>query len=164
MAVNCSGSVPPQETGLTYNSWYGKFHLEMHWWHASHFPLWGHPELLKRSISWYSKAYPNAKNIAERQGFEGARWMKMTDPSALEAPSRVGSFLIWQQPHLIYLAELLYRSNRDEEIISKYYNLVQETARFMYSFADYDEDNDRYILKGAIPAQESLREIGRAHV
>ena len=27
----------------------------------------------------------------------------------------------------------------------------------MYSFADYDEDNDRYILKGAIPAQESLR-------
>ena len=68
MAVNCSGTVPPQETGLTYNSWYGKFHLEMHWWHASHFPLWGHPELLKRSISWYSKAYPNAKNIAEQIG------------------------------------------------------------------------------------------------
>ncbi len=43
------------------------------------------------------------------QGFEGARWMKMTDPSAAEAPSTVGSFLIWQQPHLIYMAELIYR-------------------------------------------------------
>ena len=27
----------------------------------------------------------------------------------------------------------------------------------MYSFADYDEPNDRYILKGIIPAQETLR-------
>ncbi len=34
-AIQCSGSRPPQETGLTVNSWYGKFHLEMHWWHAS---------------------------------------------------------------------------------------------------------------------------------
>src|SRR5205814_1829301 len=29
-AIQCSGSMPPQETGLTVNSWYGKFHLEMH--------------------------------------------------------------------------------------------------------------------------------------
>src|SRR5207237_821739 len=28
-AIQCSGSTPPQETGLTTNSWYGKFHLEM---------------------------------------------------------------------------------------------------------------------------------------
>ena len=27
----------------------------------------------------------------------------------------------------------------------------------MYSFATYDKANDRYILKGAIPAQETLR-------
>ena len=36
-AIQCAGSAPPQETGLTCNSWYGKFHLEMHWWHAAHF-------------------------------------------------------------------------------------------------------------------------------
>ena len=36
-AVNCSGTMPPQETGLVANSWHGKFHLEMHWWHAAHF-------------------------------------------------------------------------------------------------------------------------------
>src|SRR5439155_9664885 len=28
-AINCAGSLPPAETGLTCNSWYGKFHLEM---------------------------------------------------------------------------------------------------------------------------------------
>src|SRR6185369_5715862 len=39
-AIQCSGSMPPQETGLTVNSWYGKFHLEMHWWHATQFALW----------------------------------------------------------------------------------------------------------------------------
>src|SRR5690606_16567435 len=28
MAIQSAGDMPPQETGLTYNSWYGKFHLE----------------------------------------------------------------------------------------------------------------------------------------
>ena len=95
--------------------------------------------------------------FAQRQGFEGIRWMKMTDPSGMEAPSNVGSFLIWQQPHLIYLAELLYRANPSDELIKKYNDLIQKTAEFMYSFAVYDKEHDRYILKGAIPAQETLR-------
>ncbi|MDE5814149.1 MAG: hypothetical protein K2H72_07680, partial [Muribaculaceae bacterium] len=113
LATNCAGTTPPQETGLTYNSWFGKFHLEMIWWHQAQFALYGHEDLLARTLPWYGKAEANAKAIAERQGFEGVRWMKMTDPSSIEAPSGVGSFLIWQQPHLIYLAELLYRANPD---------------------------------------------------
>ena len=157
LAIQCAGSVPPQETGLTYNSWFGKFHLEMIWWHQAHFALWGHTELLERTLNWYEKAEPIARQIAERQGFKGVRWMKMTDPSATEAPSKVGSFLIWQQPHFIYLAELVYRANPSEEILKKYNRLVQETAEFMYSFATYDQAHDRYVLKGAIPAQETLR-------
>jgi len=157
MAIQCAGSVPPQETGLTYNSWFGKFHLEMYWWHAAHFALWGRTNLLERSLDWYTKAYPIAKSIAERQGFKGVRWMKMTDPSAMEAPSKVGSFLIWQQPHFIYMAELVYRSHSSPVIITKYNKLVQETAEFMYSFATYDKERNRYVLKGAIPAQETLR-------
>ena len=95
--------------------------------------------------------------IAERQGFKGARWMKMTDPSAVEAPSKVGSFLIWQQPHFIYMAELLYRANPSQEVLDKYKDLVAATAEFMYSFATYDELEGRFVLKGAIPAQETLR-------
>lgn len=157
MAIQAAGDTPPQETGLTYNSWYGKFHLEMIWWHQSHFPLWGHADKLHHTLSWYEKARPMARSIAERQGYKGVRWMKMTDPSAAEAPSKVGSFLIWQQPHLIYLAELVYRANPTKEVLDKYFKLVQETAEFMYSFADYDEQEGRYILKGIIPAQETLR-------
>lgn len=157
LATNCAGNTPPQETGLTYNSWFGKFHLEMIWWHQAQFALYGHEDLLARTLPWYATARDNAKAIAERQGFEGVRWMKMTDPSSIEAPSSVGSFLIWQQPHLIYLAELLYRANPNDSVLKQYYPLIDETAQFMASFADRDEENDRYILKGIIPAQETLR-------
>ncbi len=157
LAVNCAGDVPPQETGLTYNSWYGKFHMEMIWWHQAHFPLWGHEDLLARTLPWYGKVEPVARSIAERQGFKGVRWMKMTDPSGLEAPSNTGSFLIWQQPHLIYLAELLWRANPSQEVIDRYFDLVMETAEFMADFADYDAEHDRYILKGCIAAQETLK-------
>ena len=161
LAVNDAGDTPPQETGLTYNSWFGKFHLEMIWWHQAQFALWGHPELLDHTLEWYFKAEPMAREIASRQGFNGVRWMKMTDPSAAEAPSNVGSFLIWQQPHLIYLAELLYRSTSDEQkkqyYLQKYGRLIEETAQFMRSFATYDHGGDRFVLKGCIPAQETLR-------
>ncbi|MDR3188606.1 MAG: hypothetical protein LBT94_05420 [Prevotellaceae bacterium] len=157
LAIQSAGVYPPQETGLTYNSWFGKFHLEMHWWHAAHFPLWRRDSLLARSLGWYAQVLPVAKAIAERQGFEGVRWMKMTDPSGEEAPSSVGSFLIWQQPHIIYLLELLYRNNPSPELIEKYAPLVEQTAAFIASFATYDEAGNRYLLKGVIPAQETLR-------
>jgi len=157
MAIQCAGIYPPQETGLTYNSWFGKFHLEMHWWHGVHFALWGRPDLLERSLAWYETAKPVAAGIAKRQGWQGVRWMKMTDPSAGEAPSKVGSFLIWQEPHIIYMAELMYRSNPDTAILNKYKDLVFATAAFMADFVDYEEIEDRYVIEGVIPAQETLR-------
>ncbi|MDP4276478.1 MAG: hypothetical protein Q8914_02490 [Bacteroidota bacterium] len=157
MAIQCAGMYPPQETGLTYNSWFGKFHLEMHWWHAAQFALWQRPDLLERSLNWYKSAMPAARSIAARQGWKGVRWMKMTDPSGIEAPSNVGSFLIWQQPHLIYMAELMYRDHPDTAILNNYKDLVFQTADFMADYVDYDQAGNRYILKGAIPAQETLK-------
>lgn len=121
----------------------------MIWWHQSWLALWGHENLLERTLGWYEAVEPVAREIARRQGFEGVRWMKMTDPSGMEAPSNVGSFLIWQQPHFIYLAELVYRAHPSEEIIRRYNRLVQETAAFMYSFATYDEMGARFLLKDA---------------
>ena len=53
--------MPPQETGLTVNSWYGKFHLEMHWWHAAHFALWNRTPLLEKSLGWYDRILPAAR-------------------------------------------------------------------------------------------------------
>ena len=157
LAVNSAGHTPPQETGLTYNSWFGKFHLEMIYWHQAWLPLWGHGELLDRTLSWYKQPEPHtlARQIAERQGYKGIRWMKMTDPSGMEAPSKVGSFLIWQQPHPIYLAELLRRN--DPTVIDRYYDIVMETATFMGDFAVFEPENNRFVLKGNIPAQETLR-------
>lgn len=157
-AIQCAGSTPPQETGLTYNSWFGKFHLEMIWWHEAHFALWGRSRMLERTLPWYEKAAPIAREIAERQGFKGLRWMKMTDPSGVEAPSKVGSFLIWQQPHYIYLAELAYRARPTKETLELYAPLVQETAEFMADYVTYDSiHSQRYVLKGCIPAQETLK-------
>jgi len=160
--IQDAGDLPPQETGLTYNSWYGKFHLEMHWWHEAQFALWGHPELLERSLDWYFKAATGAKAIAGRQGYAGVRWQKMTDPSGREAPSSVGSYLIWQQPHFIYLAELCYRAQKNADsaraLLGKYKEFVFATADFMASYVRYDSGTRRYVLgPGLIPAQERFK-------
>lgn len=155
--VNCAGTFPPQETGLTYNSWFGRPHLEMAWWHAVHFSLWNRTNTLAKMLEWYNTtAYSEAKKIAMRQGFEGARWMKMTDPWAGEAPSNTGSFLIWQQPHYIYMAEEIYRANPSEQTLSKYAEQVEATARFMADFTTLDSKTGKYVLKGSTSMQESM--------
>jgi hypothetical protein len=145
-AIQCAGRDPPQETGLTFNSWYGKFHLEMHWWHAVQFALWNRLDLLERSLDYYRTILPRARQTAEKQGYAGARWPKMTDPRGVESPSTIGPFLVWQQPHPIYYAELCYRAHGDRETLLKYREVVFETARFMASFATWDEAAQRYVL------------------
>jgi hypothetical protein len=153
--IQCASAFPPQETGLTYNSWYGKPHLEMHWWHAVHYAQWGRPELLQKSVDWYFTVAGKAKAIAKRQGFDGLRWQKMTDHNGNESPSSVGAFLIWQQPHFIYMTEMLYRSNPSRQIINKYKSLVFATADFMASFPTWNVQTKKFNLgKGLIPAQE----------
>jgi len=153
--IQCAGSLPPQETGLTCNSWYGKFHLEMHWWHAVHFVLWQKPELFEKSLPFYQRILPMAIHTAERQGYAGARWPKMVGPDGEESPSSIGVFLIWQQPHPIYYAELLYRYQQDPVILEKYKDIVFSSAEFMASFVQWDAKNARYILGAPlIPAQE----------
>ena len=155
-AIHCAGRNPPQETGLVFNSWHGKFHLEMHWWHGVHFALWNRLELLEKSLPWYESILPMAKATAKMQRYKGARWPKMTSPDGRESPSSVGVFLIWQQPHPIYYAELCYRAHRDRDTLERYRKIVFETAEFMASYPAWDQTNQRYVLGPAlIPAQES---------
>jgi len=156
MAIQCAGSRPPQETGLTSNSWHGKSHLEMHWWHGVHFALWNRLELLERSLPWYGSILPRAAGTAKMQGCEGVRWPKMVGPDGRESPSNVGVFLIWQQPHPIYYAELCYRAKPNRETLERYRRIVFETAEFMASYPVWEEAKRRYVLGPAmIPAQES---------
>lgn len=155
-AIQCSGRYPPQETGLTCNSWYGKFHLEMHYWHAAHFALWGRPALLERSLPWYREILGSARSRAASQGYRGARWPKMTDPRGEDSPSPIGPLLCWQQPHPIMYAELLRRCGLDRDCLEPYGEIVFETAEFMADYARLEETSDRYVLGSPlIPAQES---------
>jgi hypothetical protein len=145
-AIQCAGRYPPQETGLTFNSWEGKFHLEMHWWHAAQFALWGRLELLDRSLDYYRDILPRARATARRQGYAGARWPKMTDPAGAESPSSIGPFLIWQQPHPIYYAEQVYRERGDRDTLERFRDVVFETAEFMASYAAWDAAGGRHVL------------------
>ena len=70
----------------------------------------------------------------------------MTDPSGAESPSSVGPFLVWQQPHPIYYAELVYRERRDRATLERFRDVVFETAEFMASFAAWDEAAQRFVL------------------
>ncbi len=154
-AIQGSGSLPPQETGLTFNSWHGKAHLEMHWWHGVHFALWDRLPLLERSLDWYGRILPKARQTAGRQGYRGARWPKMIGPDGRESPSGVGVFLTWQQPHPIYYAELVYRRKADRATLDRFREVVFETADFMASYAHWDAAGSRYVLgPPLIPAQE----------
>lgn len=157
--IQCSGSLPPQETGLTYNSWFGKFHLEMHWWHGVHFALWQKEEILEKQMGYYNNIFENARATAEHQGYRGVRWPKMVGPDGRESPSTVGTYLIWQQPHPIFYAELLYENASDKkEILARYNKIVFETASFMASYARLDSSRNQYVLGPVlIPAQESLK-------
>lgn len=152
-AVNCSGSLPPQETGLVCNSWRGRFHLEMHWWHAAHFAHWNRVELLLPSLRWYATVLEGARETARGQGFDGARWPKQTGPDGRESPSPIGTFLIWQQPHPIHMAELVYRSRPGREVLEEFADIVFESAHFMAGFA-HPTPRGFELGPPLIPAQE----------
>ncbi|HVM62824.1 MAG TPA: glycoside hydrolase family 65 [Verrucomicrobiae bacterium] len=155
-AIQCAGSLPPQETGLTYNSWEGKFHLEMHWWHAAQFALWDRLALLEKSLGYYQSILPRARATAKRQGYAGARWPKMTSPDGAESPSPVGPFLIWQQPHPIFYAELCYRTHPDRATLEKYEEIVNETAEFMASYATWDRATKRFVLGPVLQCSQEI--------
>jgi len=156
-AVNSAGDFPPQEEGLFSNSWNGKFHLEMHVWHAAHFAVWGRPQLLERSMTFYFSQLADAKARAKSHGVSGAWWPKMTGPEGRESPSKVNPFIMWQQPHPIYLAETIYKARPTRETLEKYRDLVFETAELLATWPFYDRKADRFVLgPPIIPAQENF--------
>ncbi|PIB91376.1 hypothetical protein [Caulobacter sp. FWC2] len=155
MALNGAGEVPPQEEGLFSNSWNGKFHLEMHAWHAGHFALWNKPEYLERSLPWYVSHLKDAKARAASHGVKGAWWPKMVGPDGVDSPSKVSPFIMWQQPHPIWMSELIWRDKPTKATLAKYGQLVSETADLLASFPHKD-DRGRFILgPPIIPVQEN---------
>lgn len=158
MAINSAGSNPPQETGLTCNSWYGKMHLEMYLWHCAWLPLWNHTVLLERSLSWYLNHLKEARENAARNGYKGARWPKMIAEEGIDSPSPIAPLLVWQQPHIIFMLELAYQKEQSEGLLNEYWILIEETAEFMVDFVRYNEESGYYdIPSPVIPMQECHR-------
>lgn len=158
-AIHSAGSMPPQDAGLVCNSWFGKMHLDMHPWQAAHFAMWNRFGLLERSLKFYEATLPHAQEQAKRQGYAGARWPKTTDRQGATTPSEIDAFVVWQQPHPIYFAELAYRAAPTRETLERHATLVEASAHFMAGYARYDEATKRYVLGPAlVPAQESYWE------
>lgn len=145
MAAQMAGDVPPQESGLTCNTWYGKHHTEMIWWHTAHFALWGNDELLAKNLEWYQQQLPAARELAKSRGLRGARWAKMTGPVMRESPGG-NPLIVWNQPHMVHLCELLYRNNPTPETLNRYRELVLETAECLASMVHYDAAKKVYVL------------------
>ncbi|MEJ0058367.1 MAG: hypothetical protein WDM79_01690 [Terricaulis sp.] len=155
-AINGAGDVPPQEEGLFSNSWNGKFHLEVHPLHAAHFAAWGRPAFLENSLAWYLEELPRAQEEARRHGVEGAWWPKMTGPEGRNSPSTINPFIMWQQPHPIYMAELVYRAEPNAATLARYGAMVEETAKLLATWPLWDEAGQRYVLgPPVIPVQEN---------
>jgi trehalose/maltose hydrolase-like predicted phosphorylase len=155
LAINSCGSTPPQETGLTCNSWYGKMHLEMYLWHCAWAPLWNQTKLLERSLPWYVNHMEEAKANASRNGYKGCRWPKMIASDGIDCPSPIATLLVWQQPHIIFMLELCYRQNKSTKFLQKYWCLVEKTAEFMVDFVVFNEETGKYdIVAPVIPVQE----------
>ncbi|OJJ05967.1 hypothetical protein ASPVEDRAFT_175297, partial [Aspergillus versicolor CBS 583.65] len=147
VAVNSASHNPPQESGLVNNGWYGKFHLEMVLWHCLQFARWGHHDLLSRTVpSTYQRFLQSSIERAASQGYVGARWGKMTDPTGRSAPGEINVLLIWQQPHVMHFAEYVYRAFPNSNTLREWDEIVTATADFMASYAWWNTTTQVYDL------------------
>ena len=88
----------------------------------------------------------------------------MVGPDGRESPNHINPFLLWQQPGIIYLAELCYRSHPNGDTLRKYQPLVLETARFLASTLHYEPAQHRCVLGPPVVPPPELWEIGPNNV
>lgn len=153
--VNSTGIYPPQESGLTYNCWNSKFHLEMHLIHS----LWNiynnHVGDLVKSFDYYLSIMPSSLKRASLTGYKGLRFPKMTGPDGEDSPSNIGPLLIWQAPHILFMLQEIYYLYNKENIIKKYEPLISGTIDFMISFLTL-KDSKYQMLDPLLEACESI--------
>ena len=153
--VNSTGIYPPQESGLTYNCWNSKFHLEMHLIHS----LWNiynnHVGDLVKSFDYYLSIMPSSLKRASLNGYKGLRFPKMTGPDGEDSPSNIGPLLIWQAPHILFMLQEIYYLYNKENIIKKYEPIISGTIDFMISFLTL-KDSKYQMLDPLLEACESI--------
>ncbi|RYC62027.1 hypothetical protein CHU98_g4182 [Xylaria longipes] len=88
---------------------------------------------------WYERA--------KAMGWEGARWPKMTEISTgRSSPGGINAFLMWQQPHPTFLAELRYQISPTKETLERWDRVLTATADYMASYAWFNKTSGRYDL------------------
>ncbi|KAK7744698.1 hypothetical protein SLS62_010117 [Diatrype stigma] len=138
----------PQESGLMNNGWYGKFHMEMVVWHNAHWATWGRQKYFDNIFpELYETLLPSSLTRAKAMGWEGARWPKMTElNTGVSSPGGINGFLLWQQPHPMYLAELAYQASPTTATLERWDQILTATADYMASYAWKNETTGKYDL------------------
>lgn len=104
----------------------------------------------------YADYLPTSLERAEHQGYAGARWGKMTDPTGRSAPGEINSLLTWQQPHPMYFAEVEWRAVPNDTTLRAWDGILTATADFMASYAWWNATTRVYDLGPPMyPASEN---------
>ncbi|KAF5370972.1 hypothetical protein D9757_009890 [Collybiopsis confluens] len=138
MRVNEAQDNPPQESGLVNDGWSVVSAL-----YSTVNSTWK-----CRSSGVYGRFLETSLIRAQvQQGWaSGARWPKMTDPSGRSSPGEINNLLIWEQPHPFVFAEYEYRAFPTEDTLTKWADVIRETANWMSAFAWFNESTDVYDL------------------
>ncbi|EXL42264.1 hypothetical protein FOCG_15612 [Fusarium oxysporum f. sp. radicis-lycopersici 26381] len=138
----------PQESGLMNNGWYGKFHMEMVVWHSAHWISWGRDRYFHNIFpALYEKLLPTSLARAKKMGWEGARWPKMTETiTGRSSPGGINAYLMWQQPHPMYMAMLAFKSKPTKKTLKRWDPILEATADYMASYAWFNQSSGRYDL------------------
>jgi hypothetical protein len=155
MAAQSAGSYPSSEAGLmSLDPWRGQFHMEMVWWHLSHYALWDRWPMAEKALGCYRRFEPAARALASQLGYKGLKWPKSVGPEGRSAPWTGNQVLLWKQPHPIFIAELDYRLHPTDATLRKWADIVQGTAEHMADYPTRDEKTGLYSLVPAMPPSE----------
>ncbi len=156
-AINCSGSLPPQETGLVCNCGVAAFIWRCTAAHRRTSLHWNRVELLLPSLRWYSTVLETSRQTAKAQGIDDVRCPAgRSGWEGKPEPHRHFPDLAAAPPQ--HLAELVYRANPVREVLEEFAQIVFESAAFMASFA-HPTSRGFELGPPLIPAQESYGSI-----
>lgn len=161
LKLNSTGIYPPSEAGLTYNNWNSKFHLEMHLIHSLWLIYDNHLDLLLKSFDYYLSIYETSKLRAQENDYKGIRFPKMTSPDGLDSPSNIGPLLVWQEPHIVFMLQEIYRIYKREDLLFKYESLIKGVIDFIISYLTINE-NSIEMLEPLLECCESI-EVKKCH-
>ncbi|KAH8725053.1 Six-hairpin glycosidase-like protein [Phaeosphaeriaceae sp. PMI808] len=145
----------PQESGLMNNGCHvlelmkaGKFHMEMVIWHTAHWATWGKQKYFDNIFpDIYERLLPSSLARAKIMGWEGARWPKMTElGTGVSSPGDINAFLLWQQPHPMYLAQLAYKTQPTLKTLKRWDKVLTATAEYMASYPGLNNETGKYDL------------------